>query len=65
MTSDRVHKEIEEARRLAAVVRAALGKNRELSRFGRDELRQVHGSLGRSLETARDSAHPAVNRKGA
>jgi hypothetical protein len=56
LTAERVNKETEEAHRLAAIVHAELGRSRELSQSSRHEVRQVHRSIERSLETARDSA---------
>jgi hypothetical protein len=58
LTAERVHKETKEAHRLAAIVLAELGRSRELSQSSRREIRQVHGSIERSLDTARASGHP-------
>jgi hypothetical protein len=58
LTAERVHEETEEAHRLVAIARAELSRSRELSRAGRQELRQVHGSLEHSVETAGDSNLP-------
>ncbi|HEY1260605.1 MAG TPA: hypothetical protein VGF34_15265 [Stellaceae bacterium] len=54
-TADRVHQEAAEAHRLTEIARDHLARGRQLSKSGQVEAHHVQGSIGRSLDNAREA----------